>query len=71
MDGQQMEREEQRGEKKRDRGMIGSYHFISLLSGFLMMKAIIHTKSSKLPSLLSSFSFVSFFCLRSLSLSVS
>ncbi len=45
-----MKSERGRGEKG---GMIGSYHSISLLSDFLMMKAITHSKSTRMLSSLS------------------
>lgn len=35
--------------KKREGGMMGSHHFISLLSGFLIVKAITHSESTPLP----------------------
>lgn len=61
MDGHKWSEKSKEG-KKGDGGMIGSYHSFSLPSGFLMMKAIIHTKRSQLPLSLSSVSFLSFFC---------
>lgn len=70
MDGQKMAQEKHEV-KKRQGGMMGSYHFISLLSGVLMMNVITHAKSTPLSKVLSSPDFCQPLCHRSASLSSS